>query len=164
MAWAHFFGSNSHCLRKRDISFQMKILMIGILEQNHTLLKTLKRSVISTQQSYAGIERRLAYTDISESPCAFSEAPAEGIFSVYKNITNGRESLTIEHAVALACIAVHGPPPATADSAKLADAAMKNFKSKLGERFCNLLWKPGYTSKTLKNLHNKVWYVTTLCS
>ena len=53
MAWAHFFVSNSHCLRKRDISFQMKILMIGILEQNHTLLKTLNRSVINTQQSYA---------------------------------------------------------------------------------------------------------------
>ena len=71
MAWAHFFGSNSHCLRKRDISFQMKILMIGILEQNHTLLKTLKRSVISTQQSYAGIERRLAYRDIVNHPVPF---------------------------------------------------------------------------------------------
>ena len=112
--------------------------------------------MISTQQSYAGIERRLAYTDISESPCAFSEAPAEGIFSVYENITNGRESLTIEHAVALVRIAVHGPPPAIADFAKFAEAAMKNFKSKWGKRFCTLLWKPGYTSKTLKNLHNKV--------
>ena len=71
MAWAHFFGSNSQFLMKRDISFQMKIPMIGILEQNHTLLKTLKRSVISTQQSYAGIERRLAYTDIVNHPVPF---------------------------------------------------------------------------------------------
>ena len=63
---------------------------------------------------------------------------------MYENITNGRESLTIEHAVALARIAVHGPPPAIADSAKFAEAAMKNFKPKLGERFCTLLWKPGF--------------------
>ena len=122
-----------------------------------TIKDAKKESDKYTTELWAGIERRLAYTDISESPCAFSEAPAEGIFSVYENITNGRESLTIEHAVALARIAVHGPSPAVADSAKFAEAAMKNFKSKLGERFCTLLWKPGYTSKTLKNLQNKVW-------
>ena len=73
---------------------------------------------------------------------------------MHENITNGRESLTIEHAVALACIAVHGPPPATADSAKLADAAMKNFKLELGEWFCTLLWKPDIH---LKKIQNKVW-------
>ena len=68
----------------------------------------------------------------------FLKLLAEGIFSVYDTITKGRESLTIENAAALTRIAVHGPPPATTDSAKLAEAAMKNFKSCFGERFCSL--------------------------
>ena len=129
----------------------------GLVLYLDSITESKKESDKYTTELWAGIERRLARTDISESPCAFSEALAEGIFSVYEKTTNGSKSLTIEHAVTLARIAVHGPPPAIADSAKFAEAAMKNFKSDLGERFCTLLWKHGYTSKTLKNLQNKVW-------
>ena len=46
-------------------------------------------------------------------------APAEGIFSIYSKVIEGRESLTIENAVALTRVALHGPPPAIEESASL---------------------------------------------
>ena len=35
---------------------------------------------------WAAIEKRIATTDLSASPCAFSEAPAESVFSVYSRV------------------------------------------------------------------------------
>ena len=98
------------------------------------------------------IQKRVVCTDLTESACAYTEAPAEGIFSIYGRVITGRESLSIDHAVALTRVVIHGPPPATQDSASLAKEAMKNFKSKYGERYCTLYWKPGITSSTVKKI------------
>ena len=73
------------------------------------------------------IKLRIEKTDFSDNPCAFTEAPAEGIFSIYDWIITGRESLNLADAVSLTRIALHGPPPATSDSAKLAVNAMQNY-------------------------------------
>ena len=114
-------------------------------------------SVSYIKKLWEAIDSRLCFTDISNSPCAFSEAPAESIFSVYANVTCAREKMTIAHAVGLTRIAVHGPPPATTPSAMLAKEALKNVKSSFGERFCTKLWFKGCTSSTLKALKNKTW-------
>ena len=39
-----------------------------------------------TDLLWEGINERLEYTDMSEGPCAFSEAPAEGVFSSYSRL------------------------------------------------------------------------------
>jgi len=98
------------------------------------------------------ISKRVEYTDFSEGPCAFTEAPTEGIFSIYGRIITGRERLNIGHAVSLTRISLHWPPPATSDSASLSKAAIANFKSKFGERYCTLYWKPGVKSTSCQNL------------
>ena len=103
------------------------------------------------------IKKRVDCTDLSESTCAYTEAPAEGIFSIYNRVITGRERLNIDHAVSLTRVAIHGPPPATQDSASLAKEAMKNYKSKYGERYCTLYWKPGVTSSTVKKIESKEW-------
>lgn len=103
------------------------------------------------------IRKRIKHTDFSEGPCAFTEAPAEGIFSIYDRIITGRERLSIGHAVALTRIALHGPPPATPDSASLSKSAMANFKSKFGERYCTLHWRPGATSTTVSRIQSQSW-------
>ena len=81
-----------------------------------------------TELLWEAIKNRLVYTDLSASPCAFSEAPAEDIFSIYERICKGRESLTIEHLVALTRLAAHGPPVSTKEAEDLAQAALANFQ------------------------------------
>ena len=96
-------------------------------------------------------------TDMSESSCAFSEAPAESIFSIYSRINKGCKGLSIEHSESLTRIAAHGPPVGTQDAALLSSKAMENFQSVHGERFCTALWTPGTTSRTVSNLVRKKW-------
>ena len=69
----------------------------------------------------------MALTDFSASPCAFSEAPAESIFSIYGRVTEGRESLNITNAVALTRIACHGPPVGTFEAKSLAEEALQDY-------------------------------------
>ena len=99
----------------------------------------------------------MAFTDLSDSPCAFTEASAEGIFSIYSNVIEGRESLTVDSAVALTRVALHGPPPATEESANLSKKAMANYPSKYGERYCTVQWRQGTTSDTVKKAIAKKW-------
>ena len=61
---------------------------------------------------------RGAFKDLSDTPC-FTEAPADGIFSIYSNVIQGRDGLTIENAVALTRVELHDPPLATEESASL---------------------------------------------
>lgn len=103
------------------------------------------------------IWKRVKKTDLSNSPCAFSEAPAEGIFSVMERVKNGRESLTIDHLVALTRLAAHGPPASTEAAANLSQIALRKYKSQYGERFCTNLWVPGKTSKAISKLQSEQW-------
>ena len=100
------------------------------------------------------IEKRVQFTDLSNSPCAFSEAPAETVFSIYSRVTQGREALSICNAVALTRVALHGPPVATPSSKAFTKSAMDRFESKYGPRFCTKMWFKGATS-TLKKIQSK---------
>ena len=87
----------------------------------------------------------MAKTNFSNSPCAFSEAPAESIFSTYTWMTGARESMTIDHAVALTRIAYHGPPVATPEARALAEEAIlvEQYASIYGPRICTHMWFKG---------------------
>ena len=56
----------------------------------------------------------------------FQRLLLKDFFSVYGNVLEGRESLTVANAVMLTRVALHGPPPATEESATLAKEAMDN--------------------------------------
>ena len=94
---------------------------------------------------------------MSDTPCAFSEAPAEGMFSIYSRVNNDRGSANVDHLTALTGIAAHGPPVSTTDAAKIAADALKNYKSEFGERFCTRSWRKGTNSTTIANLGKKKW-------
>ena len=113
--------------------------------------------VIYINDLWKAIKERISFTDLSESPCAYTEAPAEGIFSIYNRVITGRELLNIGNAVALTRVSMHGPPPATPESAALAKQAMAHFQSKYGERYCTAMWRPGATSNTVKKAEAKPW-------
>lgn len=110
-----------------------------------------------TDLLWTAVNKRLEFTDMSDTPCAFSEAPAEGIFSIYSRVSQGRASATIQHLTGLTRVAAHGPPVATEAAVSLAADALKNFKSKFGERFCTRSWGRGKTSTTIGSLKAKKW-------
>ena len=118
------FGAGSYTFRLLELAPISKFLPFAPIQ---------RKSVDATDQYtdllWEGVQKRLPYTDLSNSPCAFSEAPAEGIFSIFSRVCRGRESLTIAHATALTRIAAHGPPAATKDAAEIAKKALKNYKS-----------------------------------
>ena len=103
------------------------------------------------------MKARCKYTDLSDKPCAFSEAPAEGIFSVYGQMAMSLKVGKNDNAVRLTRVVLHGPPPATEQSANLSKEALDNFPSKFGERFCTLQWIKGMTSCTVKKVLEKKW-------
>ena len=105
---------------------------------------------------WKAIKSRVEFTDLSDT-CAFTEAPAEGIFSIYSSVIEGKERLTVSNAVALTRVSLHGPPPATEESARLSEAAMRNYGSQHGERYCTTLWRPGMTSNVVKKVMAKKW-------
>ena len=106
---------------------------------------------------WKAIKERVCYTDLSETPFAFTEAPAEGIFSIYSSVIGGRESLTIDKSVALTRVALYGPPSATEDSAKLVKAAVQHYPSTYRERYCTVHWRQGTTSDTVNKVISKKW-------
>ena len=106
---------------------------------------------------WKSIRKRVAKTDFSNSPCAFSEAPAESIFSTYAWVTGARESMTIDHAVALTRIACHGPPVATPEARALAEEAIEHYASIYGPRFCTHMWFKGATSKVIRKIQSQKW-------
>ena len=97
-------------------------------------------------------KKRVQFTDLSNSPCAFSEAPAETVFSIYSRVTQGREAFSICKAVALTRVALHGPPVTTSSSKDFIKSAMDRFESKYGPRFCTKMWFKGAKSSTLKKI------------
>ena len=104
---------------------------------------------------WEAVAKRVDYTDLSNSPCAFSEAPAEGIFSIYERVSSGRE--TLNNIVGMTRVAAHGPPCGTEAATQLSKQALSNYKSRYGERFCSRSWKAGLTSNTIAKLKAKKW-------
>ena len=92
-----------------------------------SIIDAKQASELYITQLWKAVRERCKFTDISDSPCSFSEAPAEGIFSVYGHVLEGREKLTVENAVRLTRVVLHGPPPATSESAQISKEAMEKI-------------------------------------
>ena len=95
------------------------------------------------------MEKRFSQTDLSPSPTSYSEAPAEGIFSVIEKIVQSRESLSIENLNALARIRIEGPGVATTQAYQLSKDALAMWNSHQGERFTTKAWIPGLKNKAM---------------
>ena len=104
---------------------------------------------------WQAVAKRIDSTDLTNSPCAYSKAPAEGIISIYERVSTGRE--TLNNIVGLTRVAAHGPPAGTEAAAELSKHALSHYQSRYGERFCTSFWKPGFTSNTIAKLKAKNW-------
>ena len=78
-----------------------------------------------TDTLFECINKRLKHSDTDIGTTSWSEAPAESIFSVFKMVIHGRESLTVGHTVALCRILTNGPRTGTVEAEKLMEDAAK---------------------------------------
>ena len=100
---------------------------------------------------WLGIRNRLDVADTREFNCvSFSEAPAEGVFSVWERITAGKVSLTLAHANAMLRVSKEGPKAGTNKALQISEKALDLWPS--GERFTTINWMPGMVSKSVKKV------------
>ena len=97
---------------------------------------------------WEGISKRTELTDLDHGSTSFSEAPAEGVFSVIENVLGGRESLELDSIEALTRVALEGPGVATMEGYDLSKEALELWGGK-GERFTTQHWWPGMKQKSM---------------
>ena len=103
---------------------------------------------------WTGIQERLKYFDKDGTTC-WSEAPAEGVFSILGYIVEQRASLTVNHMTKLCRVVKEGPPPGTKKASDLAKRAMCKWPSLHGSRFTTNSYMHGITSSTVSTAMNK---------
>ena len=102
---------------------------------------------------WIGIRKRLDEADTrAMNATSFSEAPAEGVFSIWERVTAGKASLTLAHANALLRVSKEGPSAGSKAAFKLSEKALELWPTELGERFTTVNWFVGSTSNTLKKI------------
>ena len=100
---------------------------------------------------WIGIRARLDIADTKELNCvSFSEAPAEGVFSVWERITSHKPSLSLETANALLRVSREGPKAGTSKALNISEKALNLWPS--GERFTTVNLIPGMVSKSVKTI------------
>ena len=100
-----------------------------------------------TDDFWLCVRKRTALTHLSSTTACFSEAPAEGVFSVVERVMEGRECLGLDVVEALTRIALQGPGVATDAAYTLSASALK--KRPTGERYTTDQWMKGMKSKAL---------------
>ena len=102
---------------------------------------------------WLGIRTRLDIADTRDLNCtSFSEAPAEGVFSVWERVTEGRGSMTLAHCNAMLRVSKEGPPAGGATALKVSTQAVQLWPSELGERFTTMKWYLGKTSQLVSKI------------
>ena len=94
-----------------------------------------------------GVQSRIAQTDISPGNTSFSEAPAEGVFSVIERVMEGRSCLELNVVEAITRVVLEGPAVATTEGYNLSKEALSKWNDGKGEHFTTEKWMKGMQSK-----------------
>ena len=92
-----------------------------------------KKSILAWLRKYIdglwkGISERLCFFD-KDGTTNWSEAPAEGVFSILSYIIEHKPSLSVEHMIMLCRIVKEGPSPATKPAVAITKRALGNWQS-----------------------------------
>ena len=103
---------------------------------------------------WEGIKERLTHFD-SDGSTGWSEAPAEGIFSILNYIIEHKPSLSVKHMIQLSRVVKEGPSPGTRRAENLTRRALSHWPSSYGARFTTNSYIHGVTSSTVAKVMNK---------
>ena len=104
-----------------------------------------------------GISKRLQFCDL-DGTTNWSEAPAEGIFSILGFIIENKPGLSIKHMFELCRIVKEGPAPATKAAVNISKNAVEKWQGKSSNdnlTFISDKYMPCTTSKTVAKCLNK---------
>ena len=106
------------------------------------------------EELWNGILKRLQHFD-SGGTTAWSEAPAEGIFSILQNICDHKSSIKLSNLTKLCRIVKEGPPPGSKDASYMTKQSINKWPSVYGARFTTSDFMKGTTSPTEAAILNK---------
>ena len=102
---------------------------------------------------WEGIRERLDIADTRQINCTFfSEAPTEGVFSVWERVTAGRGSILLDHCNAMLRVSKEGQPAGGKQAFKLSKEALELWPSAMGERLTTKNWFLRTTSQLVKRI------------
>ena len=103
---------------------------------------------------WEGIKERWTHFD-SDGSTGWSEAPAEGIFSILNYIIEHKPSHSVKHMIQLSRVVKEGPSPGTRRAENLTRRALSHWPSSYGARFTTNSYIHGFTSSTVAKVMNK---------
>ena len=117
-----------------------------------TAMKTMKDYI---EELSNGIADRLKFFD-RHGPTAWSEAPAEGVFSILGRIVETKPSLKVSHITKLCRVVREGPSPASKDAINITKTSIDKWPGKFGRgtRFTTNKYIKGMTSSTVASVLN----------
>ena len=124
--------------------------------KNEELMVTIKNEISNyITKLWTGISTRLDEAGARDLNCTiFSEAPVEGVFSVWETVISGRDSMTLGQTNALLRVSKEGPPAGSKSPYKVSQKALELWPSSQGERFTKKLWLRGLTEKPVRKIMN----------
>ena len=102
---------------------------------------------------WKGIQERLAYFDKDGSTC-WSEAPAEGIFSILQTIVDHKTAIQLKNLTKLCRIIKEDPKPGSKHAEDITTLSMSKRPSKWGPKFRTNSFMRRTTSTTVSNILN----------
>ena len=104
---------------------------------------------------WLGIEERLTHFD-SDGTTSWSEAPAEGFFSILQTIVDHKTAIKLSNLTKLCRIVKEGPKPGTNKASEIRNKSMSEWPSRYGLKFATNSFMKRTTSATVsKILNNK---------
>ena len=100
---------------------------------------------------YGRVDERLKYFD-KDGSTRWSEAPAEGIFSILAYITENRASLTPRHLSKLCRVIKEGPKPGSNFANSIVKDCIRDWPSAFGPRFTTNDYMKKITSSTVAKI------------
>ena len=103
---------------------------------------------------WSEVADRTAFAGLETGPTSYSEAPAEGVFSVIEYVMTGREKLSLKHVEALTRISLEGPKASNKKAFELSCQAMQKRDCKDMDRFTTIAYMKGTIPKTVKKIQS----------
>ena len=149
-----FFDKNEDVL-KLPADFDLLFKNTRSMKDPMSVIKTCVQCLKTFINSFwSEVADRTAFAGLETGPTSYSEAPAEGVFSVIEYVMTGREKLSLKHVEALTRISLEGPKASTKKAFELSCQAMQKRDCKDKDRFTTIAYMKGTISKTVQKIQS----------
>ena len=150
----HFFSKNESIL-SIPTDFEKLFKQTRNMQEKDGIINTQVNTVSTFISNFWGeVASRCKIAGLEVGPTSYSEAPAEGVFSVIESVMSGREKLSLQYVEALTRVALEGPRPSTKKAFDVSGEALLKREVRDKERFITQSFMRGMISKTVMKIQN----------